>query len=108
MAPSGSVTRTGGVFTPVLGAFANAARKSNRWGHFRGFLALATFPSERSTSAYARSPSIPPLVTSEAFNSSPIVDLTGYRQRETIVPRTLCVDVIVVPPLPGERSALAR
>src|SRR6266704_2243951 len=68
-----------------------AARKSNNCGQFRGFLALATFASELSTSAYARSPSSPVLATSVAFSSSPIMDLTGYRQRETIEPTTLCV-----------------
>ena len=51
MVPSGRVMRTGGTFTPGLGASASAARKSNNVGHFRGFLALATFPSELSTSA---------------------------------------------------------
>src|SRR5438128_58272 len=32
--------------TGCVGASASAARKSNSCGHFRGFLALATFPSE--------------------------------------------------------------
>src|ERR1700730_6619088 len=80
--------------TTVLEASASAARKSNSWGHFRGFLALATFASELSTSAYARSPSSPVLATSVAFSSSPIMDLTGYRQRETIEPTTLCVVMV--------------
>src|ERR1700724_1411398 len=87
--------RTAGTFTTVLGASTSAARKSNSCGHFRGFLALATFASELSTSAYARSPSSPFLATSVAFSSSPIMDLTGYRQRETIEPTALCVGVMV-------------
>src|SRR5216684_5313641 len=95
MVPSGKVMRTDGTFTTVLGTSASAARKSNNCGHFRGFLALATFPSEPSTSAYARSPNSPRFVMSAAFNSSPIMDLTEYRQRETIEPRTLCVDPII-------------
>src|SRR5437899_12911363 len=90
MAPSGRVMRTDGAFTPVLGASASAARKSKRCGHFRGFLALAAFPSELSTRAYARSPSSPRSVTSVAFSSSPIMDLTGYRQRETTEPSSFC------------------
>src|SRR5579864_5938134 len=47
---------------------------------------------------------MPSLVTSVAFSSSPIIDLTGYRQRETIEPRTFCVDAIVQPLHPlGQR-----
>src|SRR5205807_640688 len=94
MVPSGRVMQTDGSFTSVLGASASAARKSNSCGHFRGFLALATFASELSTSAYARSPSSPDLVTSVAFSSSPIMDLTGYRQRETTEPTALCVVIV--------------
>ena len=41
----------GGAFTPALGTSARTARQSNKCGHFRGFFALATFPSELSTSA---------------------------------------------------------
>jgi hypothetical protein len=36
-------------------------------------------------------------VTSVAFNSSPSMDLTGYRQRETIEPRAPSADFIVEP-----------
>src|SRR5689334_16977193 len=87
--------RTDGTCTTVLGASASGApRKSNNWGHFRGFLALATFASELFTSAYERSPSSPILATSVAFSSSPIMDLTGYRQRETTEPTALCVVIV--------------
>jgi hypothetical protein len=47
-------------------------------------------------------------VTSEAFSSSPIMDLTGYRQRETIEPRTLCVELIVEPSSTRCHPASAR
>src|SRR6266436_6520580 len=94
MVPSGKEIQTDGTFTTVLGASASAARKSNSCGHFRGFLALATLASELSTSAYARSPSSPIVATSLAFSSSPIMDLTGYRQRETIEPTTSCVVIV--------------
>src|SRR5437867_7784364 len=68
------------------------ARKSKRRGHFRGFLAVAAFPSELSTRAYARSPRSPRSVTSAAFSSSPIMDLTGYRHRDPIEPS--CTSVV--------------
>jgi len=51
MPPSGRAMRTGGIAVPVRGMSVSAARKSNSVGHFRGFLALATFPSDLSMSA---------------------------------------------------------
>jgi len=48
MVPFGRVMRAGGTFAPTLGTSARPARQSNNCGHFRGFLALATFPSELS------------------------------------------------------------
>ena len=51
MVPSGRVMQTGGMFSPVCGACTKAARKSNRFGHFRGLLALAIFPSDGSKRA---------------------------------------------------------
>src|SRR5438105_10435345 len=85
--------RTGAV---ALAPFANAARKSNNCGHLRGFLALATFPSEPSTRAYARSPSSPCWLMSVRFNSSPSIDLTGYRHSATTEPRTSLVEYDIV------------
>src|SRR6266542_2657264 len=78
--------RIGGSFAPARTGSVKAARKSKRRGHFRGFLAVAAFPSALSTRAYARSPSSPRSVTSAAFNSSPNMDLTGYRHTETSDP----------------------
>src|SRR5947209_1471420 len=92
MVPSGRVIRTGGTFALIRGGSMKVARKSKRVGHFLGFLAVATFPSELSTSAYARSPNSPRSVTSVAFSSSPIMDLTGYRQIEATAPRSICVE----------------
>jgi hypothetical protein len=83
------------------------ARKSKRRGHFRGFLAVATFPSELSTRAYARSPSSPRSVTSVAFQSSPIMDLTGYRQSETTEPSSFCTAFDILPLLRLLNSGLA-
>lgn len=40
----------------------------------------------RAALKQARSPATPRSVTSTAFNSSPIIDLTGYRQMATTVP----------------------
>jgi hypothetical protein len=59
--PSGRAMRTAGTSMSGCGVSTNAARKSNSCGHLRGFLALATFPSELSIRAYARSPSNPRL-----------------------------------------------
>src|SRR3981081_1791156 len=82
--------RTRGTFAATRAGSMTVARKSKRRGHFRGVLAVATFPSELSTRAYARSPSSPRSVTSVAFSSSPIMDLTGYRQSETTEPSSFC------------------
>ena len=95
--PSGRVTRTGGVGAPSSGGEMKAARKSNIPGHFLGFLALTTLPEATSTSARQRSPRSPASVTSHLLSSSPIIDFTGYRIRETIVPSGM------LPPL-GEGS----
>src|SRR6266487_3785570 len=81
---------TGGTVAAARTGSTKVARKSKRFGHFRGFLAVAAFPSELSTRAYARSPSSPRSVTSVAFSSSPIMDLTGYRQSETTEPSSIC------------------
>src|SRR5437899_4465035 len=88
--PSGRAIRTGGTFAAARTGSMRVARKSKRRGHFRGFLAVAAFPSELSTRAYARSPSSPHSETSAAFSSSPIMDLTGYRQSETTEPSSIC------------------
>src|SRR5689334_3559321 len=80
--------RTGGNGAPGRGKSTKAARKSNSCGHLRGFLALATLPSAVSRSAYARSPNSPHVVTSDAFNSSPSIDFTGYRHSEATFPAT--------------------
>src|SRR6267154_3680013 len=82
--------RTRGTFAAARAGSMTVARKSKRRGHFLGFLAVAAFPSELSTRAYARSPSSPRSVTSVAFSSSPIMDLTGYRQSETTEPSSFC------------------
>src|SRR5215207_11393179 len=84
--------RTGGSCAPERGPSTKAARKSNNCGHFRGFLALTTLPSVLSRRAYTRSPSSPWSLSSEAFSSSPIIDLIGYRQRDTTDPRTVCAE----------------
>src|SRR5437763_3958607 len=86
LSPSGRVTRTGGSGCPNCGGSTNAARKSNMAGHFFGFFALTTLPVSVSTRASERSPSTPRSVTSDAFSSSPIIDLTGYRHNETTAP----------------------
>src|SRR2546428_2770776 len=88
--PSGRAIRTVGTFAAARAGSMKVARKSKRRGHFRGFLAVAAFPSELSTRAYARSPSSPRSVTSVAFSSSPIMDLTGYSQSETTEPSSIC------------------
>src|SRR5580765_5224278 len=78
--------RTGERGASSRGRSTKAARKSKSCGHFRGFLALAILPSAVSRSAYARSPSSPHVVTSLAFNSSPSIDLTGYRHSVATFP----------------------
>src|SRR5918994_6758972 len=84
--PSGRVTRTGGSGFPTSGGVTNAARNSNMVGHFFGFLALTILAVSVSTKASERSPSKPRSVTSEALSSSPIIDFTGYRHKETTAP----------------------
>src|SRR6266851_8125857 len=96
--PSGRAIRTGGTFAAARGGSMKLARKSKRRGHFRGFFAVATFPSELSTRAYARSPSSPRCVISVAFNSSPIMDLTGYRHRETTEPGFIGIVFVMLRP----------
>src|SRR5216684_1605234 len=98
VAPSGSAIRTVGTFAAARADSIKVARKSKRCGHFRGFLALAPFPSELSTRAYARSPRSPRSVTSVAFSSSPIMDLTGYRQSETTEPSLFCAAFDILHP----------
>src|SRR5262249_35657096 len=88
--PFGRLIWTGGAFPSMRGGSTKAARNANRFGHFRGFLAVATLPSEPSTSAYARSPRSPRSLTSVAFDSSPNMDLTGYRQIEATAPSWFC------------------
>src|SRR5215216_466541 len=101
LAPSGSVTRTGGRGSPSCGGAVKAARKSNMVGHFFGFFALTTFPVSVSTRAIERSPSTPRSVTSDAFSSSPIIDLTGYRHNERTAP-----SAIVAPSLRADHRTL--
>src|SRR5919199_4265489 len=90
--PSGKVIRTGGMsFTSSLGESTNIERKSNSFPHFLGFLALATLPVCLSTCIcvnmrYVRSPMSPRSVTYEEFSSSPNIDFTGYRHKDTTVP----------------------
>src|SRR6266481_6341431 len=88
--PSGRIIRTGGAARATLGGSTKLARQSKRRAHLRGFLALATLPVAGSRRAYTRSPSSPCSVTSVAFSSSPIMDLTGYRQRDTTEPTSFC------------------
>src|SRR6266446_4402881 len=99
--PSGRAIRTGGTFAAGRAGSTKVARKSKRRGHFRGFLAVAAFPSALSTRAYARSPSSPRSVTSVAFSSSPIMDLTGYRRSDTTEPSSICpaFDILYSPRL---------
>src|SRR5919198_5323377 len=85
--PSGKVIRTGGMsFTSSCGESRSIERKSKSFPHFLGFLALATLPVCLSTTAYARSPVSPRSVIYEELSSSPIIDLTGYRHKETTLP----------------------
>src|SRR5205807_8354998 len=77
VAPSGSVTRTGGRGSPSAGGVVNTARQSNMAGHFFGFLALTTFAVSVPTGSNQRSPRSPRSVTSAALSSSPIIDFTG-------------------------------
>src|SRR4030081_1692258 len=77
LAPSGSVTRTGGRGLPISGGALKAARNSNIAGHFFGFLALTTFPVSVSTKASERSPSTPRSLMADELSSSPIIDFTG-------------------------------
>jgi hypothetical protein len=54
-------------------------------GHLSGFFAFASLPDDRSITPKALSPNSPFSVTSHAFISSPIIDLTGYLHNEAIV-----------------------
>jgi hypothetical protein len=110
MVPSGSVIQAGGIFSPRRGGSAKAARQSKSFAHLLGFLALATFPLDGSPRAYARSPSSPRCVTSVAFSSSPIMDLTGYRQSETTEPSSICVVFAILhsPQVAQPRTRLKR
>src|SRR5919112_2321246 len=95
--PSGKVIRTGGMFSATCGGSSiKAARKSKRFPHFLGFLALATLPVSLSSTAYERSPTSPRSVTYEELSSSPSIDFTGYRHKETTVPAAVVAVVVVV------------
>src|ERR687886_2961384 len=91
--PSGKVIRTGGISCTLCGESINIERKSNNLPHFLGFLALAALPVCLSTTAYVRSPTSPRSVIYEEFSSSPIIDFTGYRHKETTVPVAVVVGV---------------
>src|SRR5204862_8161227 len=90
-------------------ASTNAARHASRLGHSFGCFALATLPVSLSRSAYARSPTTPPSLTSTASSSSPSIDLTGYLHSARIVP-TRSLEFILpswtssASPLPSRRS----
>src|SRR5579862_2236899 len=75
--PSGNVIRAGGNAVDSSGGCVNVARKENSAGHLEGFFALAIFPVAGSATENARSPSTPLAPICAAFNSSPIMDLTG-------------------------------
>src|ERR1700690_3245239 len=77
--PSGNVIRAGGNAPDSSGGWVNAARKENNAGHLAGFFALAIFPDAGSATENTRSPSTPLVPICAAFNSSPIMDLTGWR-----------------------------
>src|SRR5919199_3285 len=97
LVPSGKVIRTGGIsFTLYGGESTNIERHSKSFPHFLGFLALATFPVCLSTTAYVRSPTNPRSVTCEEFSSSPIIDFTGYRHKETTDPTAAAVPLSVL------------
>ena len=89
--------RTAGTGTPGRGGFGNPARNSSIRGHFRGFFALATSPSQRSSTAYARSPRSPQGLISATSSSSPSMDLTGYRHSDTTAPMVGCVVTDMAP-----------
>src|SRR5690242_8434369 len=72
-----------------LGGSRKRALQVNSVGHFTGFFAEAALPSATSTNAYTRSPKRPYCVTSASDNSSPCIDLTGYRQREATFPSSV-------------------
>src|SRR2546430_23804 len=84
--PSGKVILTGGMSFTSCSESTNIERKSNNFPHFLGFLALATLPVCLSITAYVRSPMSPRSVTYEELSSSPIIDFTGYRHKDTTVP----------------------
>src|SRR5919201_763661 len=94
--PSGKVIRTGGMSFTSCGDSTNIERKSNSFPHFLGFLALATLPVCLSTTAYVRPPTSPRSVMYEELSSSPIIDFTGYRHKETTVPEAVVVEVCLV------------
>src|SRR5215510_8918939 len=92
--PFGKVIRTGGISFTLCGESINIERKSKRFPHFLGFLALATLPVCLSTTAYVRSPTSPRSVIYEELSSSPIIDFTGYRHKDTTVPVRLEDDLV--------------
>jgi len=51
-----------------------------------------------SISAYVRSPSSPCCVTTAAFSSSPIIDLTGYLHKDTTEPTVACSACVMALP----------
>src|SRR5690242_2027350 len=80
--PSGRVIRA------VASSRASADRVSMS-RHSRGYLALATLPVRRLTTARRRSLARPLRLTSAASRFSPSMDLTGYRRKTVTVPSIL-------------------
>src|SRR4051794_34715096 len=84
--PSGKVILNGGISFTSCSESTKIEGKLNNFPHFLGFFALATLPVCLSIIAYVRSPMSPRSVTYEELSSSPIIDLTGYRHKDTTVP----------------------
>src|SRR5918999_12040 len=84
--PPGSVIRTGGGSSPARGGSANSARQQSMAGPNFGFFPLTTLPVSASMSAYARSPTTPPSITSAVSSSSPGMDFTGNLQSAAMAP----------------------
>src|SRR5947208_1092405 len=97
--PSGHSILTDGIGPLIVGGSVKFALNSNILAHFLGFFALTTFPVAKSKSAYARSPRSPLSVTMDALTSSPIIDFTGYRHKETTAPWPFWTSSMLTPPL---------